>query len=807
MKLGKTESDNIRNFKLWENNCPEDLNNCPEYDPCIDYPGKMNKFFSAKPIRKKNCQSTKKINPEIKVNPIGFSDTSDIRERIFSDTPDIRERILSENTDKTIIFQRHAFSCANLSKSKGTLNTILENEKDPSLCIYGILSVLSLNRTSVKGNMKSNPTMFEGTVFVSSLIRTWQTAILEFAPLTNNLEIIISPYIIEGGMGDTNKPLDEPAQRYKMTQFMILLQNIFKMLPNGKREKIEKVLQCNIKIKKENEVVFLYQSGEIINVIRRGIVRLGGFRIPNYNFEYNPTTIPSSFNAVMRELPTKDIYTTYYGELGFGYFYKWVEMYHIKNIFVISHGNFMRTVLKTYAGFTKEQTKDYFDENVWRFQITNNTVVLSHGIRKPNQEELRFMNDEPLCYRTITEQHRQPHQAIIYTPREQQSPNPSSILTTGNPPSDMEEYSSILAQKTVKTPYGVEESKSESFPSPPISPARPLRTVQEFRPCEMRSFQELIILLKKYSHILFSFINKLNFEVEEIKQFISTIPDFFQNHIIFCTLFHLPSLLDLVEIKIKNIYWYARLIPKSVGRNWVLRKATSFYLNNFYEERFPGVKDINLNDMDLDNVVIFLNKLIYILKSKEISDFLCKICLPKVNYSYYYRERSSEELKTQVLAEASINPDKTVEIEKMNEPEIIHCFTLLDMMVFRIEKEHYLSTQEDLNDYFDIISRLINDGARFSINGELQPLDTRGREKHKYIQKHLFSKLTIIPYYADFAMDVIGENSEKITNGAGTRRIKGTSWKKTSLRRPLIKPVTHRVLPYKGKRRSRVNRR
>ena len=75
------------------------------------------------------------------------------------------------------------------------------------------------------------------------------------------------------------------------------------------------------------------------------------------------------------------------------------------------------------------------------------------------------------------------------------------------------------------------------------------------------------------------------------------------------------------------------------------------------------------------------------------------------------------------------------------------------------------------------------------------------------LKKNVIDKIDNIPNFDEFKSDVFKMNKIRLQNGAGTRRIKGTSWKKTSLRRPLIKRVTRRVLPYKGKKRSRVNRR
>ena len=225
----KKDVDNKRNFAAWRSNGEK-------YNICVNYPGfvKTN-FLSKKPSEKQVCETTLKY-------PIG----------------------------KTIIFQRHAFSCANLLMEKGLITKALMDEKDPSLCLYGIQSVLSLDRTSTTVKDKGTP-VFEGTVFVSSLIRTWQTAILEFAPLdflpdsngTKTLSIIISPYIIEGGWSISNTPVSKHVQIYKMTQFMILLKNIFTMTKGVTRKKIKKILECDIVIQEDDKDVYVYKKGVI----------------------------------------------------------------------------------------------------------------------------------------------------------------------------------------------------------------------------------------------------------------------------------------------------------------------------------------------------------------------------------------------------------------------------------------------------------------------------------------------------------------------------------------------------------------
>ena len=78
-----------------------------------------------------------------------------------------------------------------------------------------------------------------------------------------------------------------------------------------------------------------------------------------------------------------------------------------------------------------------------------------------------------------------------------------------------------------------------------------------------------------------------------------------------------------------------------------------------------------------------------------------------------------------------------------------------------------------------------------------------------YLQDRMYETIYKLPHYLEMEgiNPAMREFSIDIINGAGTRKIKGTSSTKTSLRRPLVKRATRRALRYKGRRRSRVNHR
>jgi hypothetical protein len=148
----------------------------------------------------------------------------------------------NSSTMNTYTFIRHGYSCANLFKSQKSYQQI--TDPDPSLTTYGILTHLK--------TIPPKPENFNGKVFVSSLIRTWQTAILEYGSYSEPLTIIISPYIKEkhyqskvdvfnvlSSLDVSNIPLPLDQQIQKMKKFMSMLNSIH-------HEKVKSILTKDI---------------------------------------------------------------------------------------------------------------------------------------------------------------------------------------------------------------------------------------------------------------------------------------------------------------------------------------------------------------------------------------------------------------------------------------------------------------------------------------------------------------------------------------------------------------------------------
>jgi hypothetical protein len=360
-------------------------------------------------------------------------------EKLRGFKPSLRVDLETENT---YIFQRHGFSCANLLKAKK--DTFHFRVPDPSLTAYGILTLLRNNE---------KPPAFEGRVFTSSLIRTVQTAILEYG-MHGNLELIMSPYIKEknGMIADlANFPLPFDQQIAHMEQFMKFLKGInsevaraiisnqhtivFKdqsytlssyelppmvTIPPSKPSKSIESLHQEMFGTANSETerrVYEYpipedpDEREDYSYVTRAKIAVGD-TIPAVR---EPTITKYAFIPTVLSIPEAN-YSKYYGPEGFIYFDYWVKRNYpdVKVVFVVSHSNFMQKIIQEYCEVPLVTT--IFDENAWKLSIrpkpssdpvehSNYIFELYHGIPKPTPNELSLMSlkAEPSCRTAVVE--------------------------------------------------------------------------------------------------------------------------------------------------------------------------------------------------------------------------------------------------------------------------------------------------------------------------------------------------------------------------------------------------------------------
>ena len=341
-KGGKDTKDNHSNWeRYWRKSYPE-------YDPMTNYPG----FYKTYVKQVKDPNEFKKLT-----------------------------------TPNTYIIQRHGFSCANLKKAKDKKSWHFR-VADPSLTAYGIYSLL---------RNQSKPEGFDGTIFVSSLIRTWQTGILEYGrygPLT----IIVSPYIKEkhGILGDlSNMPLPFEQQMAQMGEFMTFLKGI--------ENPIAKEITDH-----KHEIVYMDKAYPLTYAVlgredKPYVHELKHKKIFMIQKSTKPTLTEEVFIPEISVIPHPSLHE-YYGAKGFVYFDHWVrkEYPQMNTIFVVSHSKWMQKVIEEYWGVLGTTI---FDENAWKLKITPGIpgkfkFEIIRGIIKPKQEELDLMDPdrESTCY-------------------------------------------------------------------------------------------------------------------------------------------------------------------------------------------------------------------------------------------------------------------------------------------------------------------------------------------------------------------------------------------------------------------------
>jgi len=356
-KGGKTQKENYDNYKsVWTNT--------GHYDPKINYPSRFESLWS-------------------------------------SPTP---TQELREGKEKnTYIFKRHGFSCANMLKDKKTVQQYMI--PDPSLCSYGILSLL---------RKKTKPEGFDGIVFVSSLVRTWQTAMLEYGSF-QSLTLIVSPYIKEKdshSFDSPNFPLPFPRQLAKMEQFMKLLTRINS--PVAKQ-----ILSHKHTIVKDGESKTFGPYPHLFSYVVHSDPRIASenaylttLKHANDFVGYVPEKEVEAYVFIPspKDMPDPD-YSKYYKAEGFLYFDAWIGKHYpsIKTVFVVSHSKFMQKIIKQFSAKTIDT--DIFKQNVWTLRISpkdakdpkhlkmNYKIQIYPGIPKPHPNLLEYMDRqyEALC--------------------------------------------------------------------------------------------------------------------------------------------------------------------------------------------------------------------------------------------------------------------------------------------------------------------------------------------------------------------------------------------------------------------------
>jgi broad specificity phosphatase PhoE len=363
----------------------------------------------------------------------------------WNNTP--KEKIL--RVDNKYYFTRHAFSCANLEKKLGTtrrITSFFNKEYDPSLTRYGIITTL-LQNFVVTDEPALSEFKSKGIVYVSPLIRTWQTAILIYGSIECDvpLKLIISPFIKETGSTNDNMPLPIEKQLDKMNSFLQYLDNL-KFIGDG-QDDYSKTIRTKIRnILNENKLIEIHYEHQIYAFKPNGKTKSSSTLVQKFAVKSNKiphtepqqTFIPLDESIESVEIPNirrwkyLSMYLKNYGASTFGLFNNWVikhrhehskmlsddlkqsiqptkesdPMKSVNHVFVVAHSHIMKAMYKHLT--TDKRDLPIFDQNVWTMAIEyfsfanngRNSVTLYNGQDKPTSDQIKLMpnNDEMLCY-------------------------------------------------------------------------------------------------------------------------------------------------------------------------------------------------------------------------------------------------------------------------------------------------------------------------------------------------------------------------------------------------------------------------
>jgi len=299
---------------------------------------------------------------------------------------------------QTYYISRHLRSCNNIIDDKKM--SILRKYAEPSLSLWGTMTGLSLDR-SIEGD-------FQNKVYVSCLVRTWFTAIIQYLPhcSENKITLIVSPYIKEKhvkGLKNLdlgNIPVSFSEQIKKLQnyfRFLNIIHKYFKTfhtendIVNRMQKNLDKIMNNttiiisfihnrDFTLRYENEELILVTETEIelnnfhpyseykakeneFQLQKGGNERINTYiyknlnpfllqkktksKIDNINFE--DTNIPlNKIKIDNNKIKKVNIYTHYFGKEGFFLFMDWVVKYaedKSSSIYVVSHSNIMQDLL------------------------------------------------------------------------------------------------------------------------------------------------------------------------------------------------------------------------------------------------------------------------------------------------------------------------------------------------------------------------------------------------------------------------------------------------------------------------------
>jgi hypothetical protein len=793
-KGGKTAKENFNNYiNYWQGVMRKGRPMYPKYDAQMNYPG----YF-------------KKLRGEF---------------------PSMNNAATTLNT---YTFSRHGYSCANLLKSQESYQQF--TDPDPSLTTYGILSILK--------TISPKPHHYTGKVFVSSLIRTWQTAILEYGSYPEPLTIIISPYIKEkqyenkvdvfgvlSSLDVSNIPLPLDQQIRKMKKFLEMLNSI-------PHEKIESILTKDIQFIYDKKTFTLNQSYEpytFVSSIRDRILELS----------LKATSPVVNTEIFIPRIKIKEpSYTEYFGAEGFVYFDHWVRQhYPDRHVFVVSHSGFMKSILKKYSDINVET--EIFNQNVWKLVLQpvsleyNYKVYIYPGIVKPSKEILSQLSKdgELLCHRergtsehpisllpknsySMNEQYADPlfstsqdlaHEPSV-TPRASESTE-SSVTPRASESTEPSERSEsyVTPRASDEMPEIGEEEKTSD---PPMLETYPDQSHIKIKR-SYRLLREYLSITENQKKIVDFLTSRENFKTK-CKRFIQT-DDIFSNHYLALVLMY-PEYLDNVieDLNTTAVTSIISGVFLTFG-HFQRGSIVATFLQNFSEllKTDDEIYNLMIDKLSQDANTYYYHKMVPIylfgtlldlfyfqLNTFELSDKepVFRIMRDLISKGARFGKRLTIPNNLNELLDC---------VELLSDEEVTEKLTLLNIP----SNEKY---KDDLHAYLELsLSKLyskmpfeelrqffIKEKLHTKLGAVKDPISIYPPRDEDFFMLPTMGLIPLVGSVENYMKRYV-DYGMKIYQLGGSR---GTSSKKTSLRRFSVKGERYQALQYKGKKRSKANR-
>lgn len=780
-KGGKTAKENFNNYvNYWEGVMRKGRPMYPEYDAQMNYPG----YF-------------KKLKGEF---------------------PSMNNAATTLNT---YTFSRHGYSCANLLKSQKSYQQF--TDPDPSLTTYGILSILK--------TISPKPEHYTGKVFVSSLIRTWQTAILEYGSYPEPLTIIISPYIKEkhyenkvdvfnvlSSLDVSNIPLPLDQQIRKMKKFLEMLNSV-------QHEKVKSILTKDIQFIYDKKTFTLNQPYEPYTFVNKTSKLILDLPLQATG------TIVNTEIFVPRIKIKEPSYTEYFGGEGFVYFDHWVRQhYPDRHVFVVSHSGFMKSILKKYSDINVET--DIFNQNVWKLSLIpisleyNYKVNISPGIVKPSKEILSLLSkdSEILCHResgtsehpvsllpkdsySMNEQYADPLFSKT-TPEMPLTPELSVVPKVHVAPEIPVGHKPVASevpqvQKETERSDGAEEEK-ETEPQKRIKIKRSYRLLREY-----------LNITKNKKEIITLLTSTEDFK-KKCKEFIQS-HNIFSNHYLALVLMYPEYLNDVIEdlnstavtSLISGVFLYFGHYQRG--------SIVATFLQNFSElvKTDEEIYNLMIDKLSQDANTYYYHKVIpyyffgtlldlfyFQLNTFELSDKepVFRIMRDLISKGALFGKRLTIPNNLSELLDC---------IRLLSDEEVTEKLTLLNIPLDK-KYEHDLQAYLELSvtnlyskmPFEELRQFFIKEKLHTKLGAVKDPISIYPPVEEDFFMLPTMGLIPLVGKKEDYMKRYVNYGM-KIYKLGGSR---GTSWKRSSLRRFSVKGGRYRVLQYKGKRRSRANR-